>query len=625
MKTREESKKKRVILAVSAVGLVALIGGTIAYNQNATFFNNLFHLGDSGPEDFIEQFESPANWSCQESVPKIVQYKNRSGVTRIVRIKYEEYWKQAGSTSTDHQTELPLENNGVRTAIVNLDNTEDWILQQDGYYYYKYEVPDGIATSEFMESVTFNCDFAETEQYTCQDTATGRECESSESDYMNANYHVYVTIQTQATDKTDWPYTPTPSRDTLYDIVASQTRGLDTNIDFTSGATVASGNGNGVNTLAAHANDAYPVYYYRGEVDNNIVIFANSCWRIVRTAEKGSVKVIYYGPVEENNEVKQCRDLGSYIVLDRFNYNNDDTSPADVGYMYGERYTYWSRALDDYENSYEFGNDVSWDGTNYTLINTISGTWASKRLDVANGHHYFCLDGTTTCSNVGYITYFAGRSWDDPIDYSVAYFLYLSNGENIENVKQKMFANTNDSYIKQSIESWFSNNLAQEEGKLEDVIYCNDRSIYAGSLKGKDENAGESANYFGAYGRLSAPSVDCANKNDAFTKANPSGNQKLNYKVGLITADEVILAGASVANNPLGNYLSSSAFNAWTMSPNKYKAMNSYMYDWDEEGLNERYADDSTYVRPSIALKHRTYVKSGSGLVSDPYILEWDE
>lgn len=39
----------------------------------------------------------------------------------------------------------------------------------------------------------------------------------------------------------------------------------------------------------------HPIYYYRGAVDNNNVIFANFCWKIVRTTETGGIKIVYNG------------------------------------------------------------------------------------------------------------------------------------------------------------------------------------------------------------------------------------------------------------------------------------------------------------------------------------------
>ena len=121
-KQDKAAKKKRTILAVSAVGVLVLIGGVIAYNRNQQFFNNLFHLGSTDDESFIEVFDSPQNWACQEETPKSIHYENGSGYTRAVRVKYEDYWKRKDSTSTDHETELPKEKDGKSLTKINFQN-----------------------------------------------------------------------------------------------------------------------------------------------------------------------------------------------------------------------------------------------------------------------------------------------------------------------------------------------------------------------------------------------------------------------------------------------------------------------------------------------------------------------
>ncbi len=35
-------------------------------------------------------------------------------------------------------------------------------------------------------------------------------------------------------------------------------------------------------------------YYYRGAVENNYVVFANMCWRVVRVVGDGSIKLTLY-------------------------------------------------------------------------------------------------------------------------------------------------------------------------------------------------------------------------------------------------------------------------------------------------------------------------------------------
>lgn len=54
-------------------------------------------------------------------------------------------------------------------------------------------------------------------------------------------------------------------------------------------------NGEGLYIRSNTVNKEYPIYYFRGNVDDNNLIFADKCWKIVRTTETGGTKIIYNG------------------------------------------------------------------------------------------------------------------------------------------------------------------------------------------------------------------------------------------------------------------------------------------------------------------------------------------
>ncbi len=85
------------------------------------------------------------------------------------------------------------------------------------------------------------------------------------------------------------------------------------------------------NSLLCSAPDNYGTsYYYRGNVSNNYVYFANFYWRIVRINGDGSIRIIYDGTVAHaNGEASDDRIIG----YSAFNERADDN--AYVGYMYG--------------------------------------------------------------------------------------------------------------------------------------------------------------------------------------------------------------------------------------------------------------------------------------------------
>ena len=100
-----------------------------------------------------------------------------------------------------------------------------------------------------------------------------------------------------------------------------------TQIDFSQTSEASSTNGIYMTTDTDSGNS---VYYYRGNVDNHL-IFANFCWRIVRTTETGGVKLIYDGVPTDG----QCNNTGRATTIGDSTFNSSRNDNAYVGYMYG--------------------------------------------------------------------------------------------------------------------------------------------------------------------------------------------------------------------------------------------------------------------------------------------------
>ena len=157
--------------------------------------------------------------------------------------------------------------------------------------------------------------------------------------------------------------------------------------------------------------------------------------------------------------------------------------------------------------------------------------------------------------------------------------------------------------------------------KLEDTIWCNDRSI--SSKAGWDPTGNVTGNYlyYSAYDRVNntnVPSLSCANKNDAFTVSNGNGNQKLTYPVALLTSDEMTLAGDN-GKSKSTFYLASVAY-YWSLSPNFFGVVDAYEFQGDGYILGG-YVGSANGLRPSVSLKPGTPVISGDGTVTSPYII----
>ena len=163
--------------------------------------------------------------------------------------------------------------------------------------------------------------------------------------------------------------------------------------------------------------------------------------------------------------------------------------------------------------------------------------------------------------------------------------------------------------------------------KLEDTIWCNDRTFYSGTLKSKDTSS-TSNSYFGGYGRNGTspykPSVTCPEPTrDGFTvNQETGGNGLLKYPVGLLTADELTLAGHGWSGYCSSGYLRTGQY-YWSLSPNYFDsnyAIGFYVASGGSLGNYRVYS--SVGVRPSVSLAPGTKHSGGDGTETSPYIVE---
>ncbi|MBQ3307108.1 MAG: hypothetical protein IJG68_02825 [Bacilli bacterium] len=377
-------------------------------------------------------------------------------------------------------------------------------------------------------------------------------------------------------------------------------------------------NGKGIYLRAGTENDTYPIYYYRGAVDNNHVIFANLCWRIVRTTETGGVKLLYDG-VPSNGE---CNNTGAatHISTTNIAFNTSYNSAAYVGYMYGDVYT-CSSATGLY---WYYGPDVTYANGTYTL--TAKGSYnVETKSSIAgtnlNYQHYTCGSTTdTTCTSVRYVYYVLSNT---------AYYITLSNGKKVEDALSEMLTNSSNSTnstIKTAIDTWYQRNMTSYTNKLEDTIYCNDRSI--GTLNGWNPDGGStslSLNFSGYNRAITtySPSLSCTNKNDSFTVSeSATGNGKLTYPVGLLTSDEVMLAGGKYYTGNTSYYLYNGSYSYWLGSPYYCGSDRTDEFNVHSGYLFYNYVSNSRGARPAVSLKLGTHFSGGSGTSSEPYIVE---
>ncbi len=111
--------------------------------------------------------------------------------------------------------------------------------------------------------------------------------------------------------------------------------------------------------------DGDKIYYYRGAVNNNYVIFADSCWRIMRTTPDEGVKLIYSGIIGQNNS---CNNQ-STIAMNIQTYGSNAIYNGPIAYdvlSWYQNQTRLSLYVEQLEKT-EFCNDttsISWKSLN---------------------------------------------------------------------------------------------------------------------------------------------------------------------------------------------------------------------------------------------------------------------
>ena len=191
-------------------------------------------------------------------------------------------------------------------------------------------------------------------------------------------------------------------------------------------------------------------------------------------------------------------------------------------------------------------------------------------------------------------------------------------------------ANTNKSTILTNLEAWYEkNNLKNYEKVIADTVWCNDKTNVT-------DTTFNPYNYSNVNGLGYAKNVTyyCATQRLVGTSGSAGGTgpslkcngelSKINSKVGLITADELALAGYAYAKNNTTTYLQENATDTywWSLSP--YRFNGDYASVWYVGGSNGNFGsyrvNYTNGVRPSISLKSTTNV-TGEGTSSTPYII----
>ena len=205
-------------------------------------------------------------------------------------------------------------------------------------------------------------------------------------------------------------------------------------------------------------------YYWRGDVENNYLLFANKYWRIIRINEDGSIRVIYSGDKNEVDAAGKETVLANgyndastdYTQIGISSFSSLGSRSESVGYTYSEGYQRPSNNPSGEEDSIVKGVLETWYNNNLFGVDDkiisspgfcndremVSGyEWSSRPSSsiyyAAYERVYTTRQPTYECNNsndlyqtkIGLITadevmYAGGRSSTN----NYGYYLYTGNG-----------------------------------------------------------------------------------------------------------------------------------------------------------------------------------------------------
>ena len=342
---------------------------------------------------------------------------------------------------------------------------------------------------------------------------------------------------------------------TLYDYIESNAD-TTTQIDFNKSS--EQDNTNGI-YMTYDSYYAKPVYYYRGNVDNRI-IFANFCWRIVRTTGTGGVKLIYDG-VPTNG---QCNNTGEASTIGNSEFNSSFDGAKYAGYTYGS-------SFDDKAK------------LNASTIKTVVDTWYNNNMtnytsQLDDGMFY--SDGSYTKVKEGCVNY-AEDSTDENLSCSAddQGNVYYTREYELETVKRVLNAKPN-------ISSSCGNNCSYTDRV---GLITVDEAILAGAPSGESIYGGNNRSYYLYLG------------DDEY------GDGYYFWTMSPLLAQDVYKKKHVTGVGEVEDYVGGSA---------DVYAVTGYVCSWGASQVMS-----SIGVRPVVSLKPGIALAGGSGTATDPFVI----
>lgn len=229
------------------------------------------------------------------------------------------------------------------------------------------------------------------------------------------------------------------------------------------------------------------IYYYQGNVQDNNVLFANLCWKMIRTTETGGIKIIYNGTPTYNLETNSytCNNTGDRSQAGEARYNTGTESLAYYGYMYNKVYKMTKKTF--YESvpilesvymldapKYYYGDTFEYISGKYYLKNSDDSelksfsSWADEYESIKG--KYTCKLDTleNSCSKLYYVSDTTGEKM---------YNIPLVNGQDYTDVNYTYVFG--DSYTDNHDGTYTINNTVSKNRINWNIEYNDVNSYYA--------------------------------------------------------------------------------------------------------------------------------------------------
>ena len=415
-------------------------------------------------------------------------------------------------------------------------------------------------------------------------------------------------------------------------------------------------------------------YFYRGNEDDNYVLFADKLWQIIRINGDGSIRLIYQGDklVNNTNTIENVKDNvknKSYINVDgnsnldtndarHFNYNKMGELKCDSYVMamkantkYIEKFCKIDRLKNGILDKIETG------------FCSLSEENRKKALDKINSCGNQEYNGAVSLWNVGFMRnpsplVMTEDKLDNKVNSDLLNILKAWYDSNLIDLESYLSRNTlfcgnkdvatssgaltgidylekNHCYCEKSlIQTQPKYNLIEHDPKLFATWTCTGVNYGTCHVNNYDHEGGLQINYY----TLSSQNIlknqlsdfKCGSgENSKFSAGiSNSSTTKIDVPVGLINTIELIMAG-SAYNEENNTMFLSTSFPYWTADlafGNNNNSLNDTFYFIMNGNnvyiLNDYKKSSVAYIKPVINLKSDVIYDGGKGTIDDPYIIK---